>query len=121
MVDGILFAAGGFVPIENTHAAAEAWVVAHRRENKWRSPIHMPRWASRITLEITGVRVERLQDISEGDAKAEGVQIPDGTPTPPEWWNYRREFAHLWDQINGPGSWDANAWVWVVKFRRIQS
>jgi hypothetical protein len=88
---------------------------------RYRPSIHMPRWASRITLEVTGVRVERLQDISDGDARAEGVQMPDGTPTPPEWWNYRQEFAHLWDQINGPGSWDANPWVWVVKFRRIQS
>lgn len=87
---------------------------------RWTPSIHMPRWASRITLEVTGVRVERLQNIGEGDAKAEGVQMPDGTPTPPEWWSYRREFAHLWEQINGPGSWDANPWAWVVEFKRIE-
>lgn len=86
---------------------------------RWRPPIHMPRWASRITLEITDVRVERLQDISEADAKAEGVSMPDGTPTPPDFWSYQQEFRHLWEQINGPGSWDANPFVWVVTFRRI--
>lgn len=86
---------------------------------RWRPSIHMPRWASRITLEITDVRVERLQDISEADAKAEGVSMPDGTPTPPDFWSYQQEFRHLWEQINGPGSWDANPFVWVVTFRRI--
>lgn len=83
--------------------------------------IHMPRWASRITLEITDVRVERLQDISEADAIAEGVSMPDGTPTPPEFWSYRQEFGCLWQSINGPGSWDANHWVWVIEFKRVLS
>lgn len=86
---------------------------------RWRPSIHMPRWASRITLEITDVRVERLQDISEEDAKAEGVSMPDGTPTPPDFWSYRREFRLVWEQIHGGGSWDANPFVWVVTFRRI--
>lgn len=72
----------------------------------WRPSIHMPRWASRITLEITGVRVERLGEISESDARAEGVQSV-------------AEFKELWASINGPGSWEANPWVWVVEFRRI--
>jgi len=73
----------------------------------WKRPaIFMPRWASRITPEITGVRVERLWDISDADARAEGCE---GT---------KLSYAKLWDAINGPGSWDANPWVWVVEFRR---
>ena len=81
--------------------------------------IHMPRWASRITLEITGVRVERLQDIRETDAQAEGAEPllvpPDGGSTV-----YTEGYRHLWEQINGPGSWDANPFVWVVEFRRAK-
>ena len=74
--------------------------------------IHMPRWASRITLEITGVRVERLQDISEADAIAEGVYTDPACPA-------YDAYAQLWDEINGLGSWEANPWVWVVGFHRI--
>lgn len=79
---------------------------------RWRPSIHMPRWASRITLEITGVRVERLQDISEADAQAEGAYTD---PACPAYDTYR----DVWEQINGPGSWAANPWVWVVEFRRL--
>ena len=92
--------------------------------------IHMPRWASRITLEVTSVRVERLNDISESDCWAEGIEevmydfddaaqidmpnrlgccIEDAKPL----------YALLWEQINGKGSWDANQWVWVVEHKRI--
>jgi len=91
----------------------------------WKPSIHMPRWASRITLEITGVRVERLQDISEADAQAEGVQCDtDGwfdylMPQSQSCVNARDSYATLWDRINGPGSWDANPFVWVVEFRRV--
>lgn len=82
----------------------------------WKSPIHMPRWASRITLEITGVRVERLQEISEADAKAEGAHtVFTGDDA------YRRGYGQIWESINGPGSWDLNPWVWVVEFRRIEA
>lgn len=89
----------------------------------WRPSIHMPRWASRILLEITGVRVERLQDIGEADARAEGVTIEDrhmrgycaGEFLPPS----IRAYRELWEGINGAGSWDANPWVWVIEFRRI--
>lgn len=90
---------------------------------RWRPSIHMPRWASRITLEITGVRVERLRDISEADAIAEGIERKDSV-----WKDYRTDggwscpinsYWSLWDSINGPGSWDANPWVWVVEFKRI--
>ena len=84
--------------------------------DRWRPSIHMPRWASRITLEVTGVRIERLNDISEEDANAEGVQhslhLQGG--------RYASEnYAHLWWQINGDGAWELNPWVWVVEFRRV--
>lgn len=86
----------------------------------WRPSIHMPRWASRITLEITDVRVQRLQDISEDDAKAEGVdpyEWPGGPARP----NAREAFRELWDRINGKrATWDSNPWVWVVSFQRVE-
>ena len=80
----------------------------------WRPSIHMPRWASRITLEITGVRLERIQDISEADAIAEGAPWEDCWPT------YRQSFEALWCRIYDSQSWDVNPWVWVVEFRRVQ-
>jgi len=83
---------------------------------KWRPSIHMPRWASRIMLEVTGVRVERLQDISEADAMAEGVTAGKYTGLDRA---YARAYSDLWEQINGPGSWDANPWVWVIEFKRF--
>lgn len=94
-------------------------------EHKWRPSIFMPRWASRITLEIVSVRVERLQEISEADAKAEGVSWDQhwemfaveeqfGNSHDP-----RISYSYLWEFINGEGSWDANPWVWVVEFKRI--
>jgi hypothetical protein len=85
---------------------------------KWRPSIHMPRAASRIALEVTEVRVERLQEISEADAAAEGIQElidagvdHDGTP--------RDTYRTLWEALNGAGSWDANPFVWAVSFRRV--
>ena len=94
---------------------------------KWKPSIHMPRWASRITLEITGVRVERLQDISEADAMAEGVERIDLSPRKingmqvhPLTSSYFAAFMELWRSINGPESWAANPWVWVVEFRRCE-
>lgn len=83
----------------------------------WRPSIHMPRWASRITLEITEVRVEKLNEISEADALAEGCP-PNATNAPDD--IARFWYRLLWDQINGPGSWEANPWVWAVSFRRIK-
>jgi hypothetical protein len=79
---------------------------------KWRPSIHMPRWASRILLEITNVRVERVQEISVADAKAEGVCGLSA----------RAEFLMLWDSINAKRGfgWDANPWVWVIEFRRTE-
>jgi hypothetical protein len=89
----------------------------------WNPPIFMPRAASRITLEITVVRVERLKSISEGDAKAEGslgMYFKVGTARKEEHFATAKEaFEHLWKSINGPTSWDLNPWVWVVEFRRL--
>lgn len=96
---------------------------------KRRPSIHMPRWASRITLEITAVRVERLQDISEADACAEGATLYE----PANYlshggWSHDARYVHttalksfqqLWGSINGPGSWAANPWVWVETFKVI--
>ncbi|MBI6340448.1 hypothetical protein [Proteus sp. PR00224] len=85
----------------------------------WKPSIHMPRWASRITLEITDVRVERLNDISNDDAKSEGCWygrgggVPDKAITPSD------QFPTLWEEIYGDGSWSSNPWVWVIEFKRI--
>ena len=90
----------------------------------WRPSIHMPRWASRITLEVTGVLVERLQEISYEDARAEGVEFwrNDGTLTElPPCSEHRYAFEDLWTSINGADSWNANPWVWVVSFRRLDA
>lgn len=107
---------------------------------RWRPSIHMPRWASRLTLEVVSVRVERLRDIGEDDARAEGLEgitkdggltikygIPDrdGFPgTDDLGWPWRdwdadprKACRTLWEHINGAGSWDANPWVWVVEFK----
>ena len=85
----------------------------------WKPSIHMPRWASRINLEITNVRVERVQDISVEDVIAEGVstQLREHDACV----DLRGKFEALWNQINeqrGFG-WDANPWVWVLDFKRI--
>ncbi|AZI98040.1 hypothetical protein ACLVXF_25800 [Klebsiella pneumoniae] len=81
---------------------------------KWTPSLHMPRWASRIMLEITGVRVERLRSMSQDDARAEGVIAASG---PME---AGLAFRELWDSIYGEESWKANPWVWVIKFKRIE-
>jgi hypothetical protein len=110
------------------------WYMAddgYKAESRYRHARFMPRWASRILLEVTAVRVEQLQEISEADAKAEGAEclfsptcsaadrelldIPlmeDASP-------FRNGYALLWESINGPDSWDANPWVWVVEFKRV--
>lgn len=115
----------------------------------WRPSIHMPRWASRITLEITSVRVERLQDISEADAEAEGCERLGFEREVPDWKicpkcggtrlhdaigssggvvfdvdctacdTYVKRYKHLWESINGAGSWNLNPWVWVVEFKVV--
>ncbi|MBS4566893.1 hypothetical protein [Klebsiella pneumoniae] len=111
----------------------EAWGNESRedREFPWRPSIHMPRWASRILLEITDVRVERLNDISEQDSMSEGIDadrlaesqdnydcIADhnmtGRPTA------TGAFKCLWESIYGEESWKANSWVWVIEFKRVE-
>lgn len=123
---------------------------------RWRPSIHMPRWASRITLRITDVRVERLQDISEEDAKAEGATMRPACHgfqyRSPGWsmdWSEVGKFSHFapgaqrgkkvfltesdvslgsakwafasfWNTINGRSAWDANTWVWVLSFERVE-
>ena len=97
----------------------------------WRPSIFMPRWASRVTLKIVNVRVERLQDISKDDAKAEGVsniwkwdkarnaEHPEhfvrGVLNP-----YIANYSVLWDEINGKGAWVLNPWVWVIEFKKLE-
>jgi hypothetical protein len=86
----------------------------------WRPSIHMYRKDSRITLDVAGVRVERLQDISEGDAKAEGVgAAPFCKAGRRAGLEHVEAFEDLWGSINGAESWAANPWVWVVEFRRV--
>lgn len=82
---------------------------------RWRPSIHMPRDVSRITLEVTGVRVERLQEISGADAVAEGVRsrLPDNGIAV-------AEYRDLWEAINGAESWSANPWVWVIEFEVVK-
>lgn len=85
---------------------------------KGRPSIHMPRWASRLTLTVTGVRVQRLQEISEADAQAEGARAAYGEPFDPDSaLTDRRRFHLLWNHIHGPGSWDANPEVVCLSFR----
>lgn len=89
---------------------------------RWRPSIHMPRKAARIILEITDVRVERLNGISEDDCRKEGCQGGHGaipgyqySATP------REQFSHLWQSIYGQESWDSNPWVWVVEFKQVSA
>lgn len=97
------------------------------KEIRWTPSIHMPRWASRILLEITDVRVERLNAISEEDARAEGIIdggcLNCGEPEPCGCANPDPDatdaFAYLWQSIYGQESWNANPWVWVISFERI--
>ncbi len=95
----------------------------------WRPSIHMPRWASRIDLENVSVRVERLENITEADALAEGVDMNQLVTMPmfpgapctvtikPR--SAIEAYAMLWESINGPGSWHANPWVWAVEFKAV--
>ncbi|MBW7932469.1 MAG: hypothetical protein H3C62_02410 [Gemmatimonadaceae bacterium] len=105
-----------------TEPGAGPWLTAEDDiSDAWRPSIHMPRWASRLTLEVTGVRVERVQDISEEDAKAEGSTVPwmyKATQEPVA--THRAAFARLWDSINAKRApWSSNPWVWVVAFKPI--
>jgi hypothetical protein len=139
--DGVRYLADdAWVAIANTAEAGAAWLeLFHYGQRGGSRPdglignsvpsIHMPRWASRLLVEIVDVRIERLQDISEGDALAEGAKhqglgelvwagfmgVPRATCPAVT------AFAVLWSDINGAASWSANPWVWVVEFKRVQA
>jgi hypothetical protein len=114
------------------HFAADGPKPEAAEDFLWRSvpSIHMPRWASRILLEIVGVRVERLNNISEADAIAEGIEPTEDWGGNWQWYQdylsesnqvlARESYASLWRKINGPESWAANPWVWVVEFKVIE-
>ncbi|MDD5007281.1 MAG: hypothetical protein PHC68_02625 [Syntrophorhabdaceae bacterium] len=87
----------------------------------WKPSIHMPRWASRITLEITGVRAERVQEISHEDAKAEGVPVR-GCAFPKKQSIHIDSFVDVWDSLNAKRGfgWESNPWVWAIAFKRIK-
>lgn len=96
-------------------------VWAPEDHGRWRPSIHMPRWASRITLDVLAVRVERLQEISEEDAEAEGVDPDFGNAYTDARNDHRRAYGRLWDSINGKRApWASNPWVWVIEFLRAQ-
>lgn len=88
---------------------------------RWRPSIHMPRWASRILLEIVSVRVERLQDISDSDAYDEGTQqwASEVQRNGNKFSSIRTAWQGLWTAVNGVESWESNPWVWVVEFKRV--
>ncbi|EPJ0506724.1 hypothetical protein ACTBNK_002898 [Klebsiella variicola] len=136
-----------FCPVDDTQYGGEKWVDYRATPKfeeshpagwdsapndaealKWRPSIHMPRWASRILLEITNVRVERLNAISEEDARAEGIIdggcLNCGEPEPCGCANPEPDatdaFAYLWQSIYGQESWNANPWVWVIEFKRVE-
>ena len=126
MRDGIRFAADdAFVGIESTHDAADRWVDAYdngKHGPGWRSPLFLPRWASRLTLDVTAVRFERLLDLTEEDARAEGVEATHlGEYTHPAVGSvkgapYRHSFFVLWRELNGEAAWASNPWVTVTSF-----
>ncbi|HBR2172172.1 TPA: hypothetical protein L9N07_001283 [Klebsiella pneumoniae] len=115
-----------------TYRADHDWIDDMRKETvctaKWVPSIHMPRWASRILLEIIDVRVERLNAISEEDARAEGIIdggcLNCGEPEPCGCANPEPDatdaFAYLWQSIYGQENWNANPWVWVISFKRVE-
>ncbi|EDV4899420.1 hypothetical protein K0L59_004258 [Salmonella enterica] len=103
---------------EQTHRVPVAVCNKPATPEKWTPSIHMPRWASRILLEITDVRVERLRDLSEEDAKSEGITPSAGGVLPG--WEYRINFRDLWMDIYGTDNWEANPWVWVIEFKRVE-
>lgn len=91
---------------------------------RWRPASDMPRWAARLLLEITEIRVERLQEITPVDARAEGVECPDDQREHNYWGGHLIAFRSLWDSINGkrPGcSWSDNPWVWAISFKPVEA
>ena len=112
-------------PVRYRHPEGDEYdgTVAHwDYPRRSRPSIHMPRWASRILLEITDVRVERLHDISRADIRAEGMQCPPELASDDVSPNYRDWYPAAWRQLweSTGGDWAANPWVWVVEFKRVQ-
>lgn len=146
-LDGVRYKADvQFIPIHNSPEASDAWGRLHsyRGERGAVVPnIHMPRWASRLTLKIKDIRVERVRDISDDDAKAEGAKhwadiplnpIHEKDPDQADRWSMgspshtgqclstpRWAFANYWITINKERGWEANPWVWVVEFEVIKA
>jgi hypothetical protein len=140
--NGVLYLADShFQPIDNTHEAAEQWVKLYhygKRRGATVPPIHTPRWTSRLLLEKVAGRIEQLQGISEADAQAEGVEVvlvpTSGAVVAKKYRNYQgraydeganlnyaaESYRTLWASLHGPGSWEANPWLWVEEFKRIQ-
>lgn len=113
------YKADGGIEIEDGKAYSPESKSWHRFQ--WKSPLFMPRWASRLTLEVTEVRVERLQEISEKDAKAEGCSsrsYRDGRGDE----SARLEYRRNWESINGKKHpWESNPWVWAITFKRMEA
>lgn len=103
-------------PSALTARSIHYWADGEIVTGKRRPSIHMPRWASRILLEVVSVRVERIANITISDAICEGYDGSLSTPIDPsiEW------FSQRWESIHGAGSWDKNPWVWVIEFKRIE-
>lgn len=141
--NGVIYAAtpnaGGGYAVHARESHADQIARLSKPGFTWRPSIHMPRWASRLTLEVVGVRVERLQEITEEDAIAEGAQRFDNLPSTHPYgqdarWSMeaptatdqclgsaRMAFANLWDKLNSSRApWASNPWVWRVEFRRVQ-
>lgn len=126
----VRYAADGEGRLFNERDIPAEWTMPKAARTGNVTPLFMPRWASRITLEMTDIRVERLQDITETDALAEGIhefKLPNGSvfgtnpcPAALVGGTAVEAFASLWDHINGRrAAWSSNPWLWVVSFRRV--
>ena len=123
-LDGVRYRADeAFESIANTREAAERWLEAYRGDERWRPSIHMPRWASRLTLRLTDVRVERLQEITNEGVLAEGLGFVWGytRAEPPR--DGRARFAEFWNELysDPKRSWQADPWVWVLGFEALHA
>ena len=122
----VVYLAGGFSVARTAPAGTRGYPDP---QDKWTPSIHMPRWACRLVLPLVSVRVERVQDITEEDAEAEGVERISAGPGWECWMGYglssscktaRDSFRSLWILIYGQESWDANPWVWVAEWNHIE-
>lgn len=121
---------GAMIKPRNWSPSEGWWCEQRENEERWYPSIFMKRSYCRLVLEITSVRVERLREISEADAKAEGVKPSSRNHTAAavadifgarEFLAHTSAFATLWEKLNGLGSWEINPWVWVIEFRRVQA